>query len=57
MKNLIIGIIASALGLFILGELVYRRTVQHSPEMSGLIGGIVLLVIGINRLWMWKKGR
>ena len=57
MKNLVIGIIASALGLFILGELVYRRTVQHSPEMSGLIGGVILLIIGINRLWVWKKGR
>jgi len=57
MKNLIIGIIASGLGLFILGEMIYRRVAQNSPEMSGLIGGVILLIIGINRIWMWKKRR
>jgi len=55
MKNLLIGIIASVIGLFILGELLYRRMVLGGTEMSGLIGGVILLAIGINRIWVWRK--
>ena len=57
MKNLLIGGLAAVIGLFILGELLYNRTALGSTEMSGLIGGVVLLAIGINRLWVWKKER
>ena len=55
MKNLLIGGLAAVIGLFILGELLYSRVVLGSTTMSGLVGGVVLLIIGINRLWVWKK--
>jgi len=57
MKNLLIGGVVTVVGIFILGELLYNRMALGSTEMSGLIGGVVLLAIGINRLWVWKKER